>query len=165
MTRRADIVTKLKAALDRARFEHSLRVEKMAVRLARNWGVSVKLASQAALLHDCAKQGDQGALTHAAESARLARRRYGVGNSSVLKAIRRHTLGSPRMTKLEKIIYLSDKLELGRKYPGVKSLRLLAFKDLDRAVGQSADWTLQYLLTRGHVVDKRTVRTRDYYLK
>jgi putative nucleotidyltransferase with HDIG domain len=151
--------------LDQERFEHSLRVEKMAVRLARKWGVSVKLASQAALLHDCAKRPEQGGTGHAPDGARLAKSHFGITSPAVLSAIKRHTVGAAGMSRLDKIVYLADHLEEERDYPGVKKLRLLAGQDLDRAVLTATTLVLKHLLGRHLPIDPQTLITRNYYLK
>ncbi len=135
----------------------------MAVRLAGKWGGSVKLASQAALLHDSARRSHLDGLTHASSGAELARRRFGIKRLSVWRAIRRHTLGAPRMSLLDKIIYLADHLETGRDYRGVKDLRLLAFKDLNEAVLATAESVLRYLREHDRPIDPRTLKTRNYY--
>jgi predicted HD superfamily hydrolase involved in NAD metabolism len=184
VTTRAILISRLQALLDKERFAHSLRVEKVAVELARQWGVSVKLASQAALLHDCAR-GWRGPellqaarrsglpirpldrfepkLLHARLSARLAQRRFGLRSAAVLKAIKNHMLGAPVMSRLEQIVYLADHLESGRRYRGVKKIRQLAFKSLDRAILAMATKMLQYLLARDLPIDPGTVATRNYY--
>jgi len=182
--KRIDILTRLEAALDHSRFEHSLRVEKTAVALARHFGVSVKQASIAALLHDYARQFDRPGLLRAAKrlkltvdpvsrfepkllhaelSARLAKRDFGVREKAVLEAIKKHTIGSPGMSKLEKIIYLADHTESGRTYGGVKKIRRLAFKDLDQAIVESTSNLLRSLLKKGLPVHPGTVSTRKYY--
>lgn len=182
---RAEIIKKLKASLDQERFEHSLRVEKTAALLAQKHNASVKLASLAALLHDCArKHSRQGLLSqarklklkidpvqkfepkllHAELSAHLAKQDFGIKAKAILSAIRKHTLGTQRMTKLEKIVYLADHIEEGRDFSGVKKIRALAIKDLDKAVLESASNMIKYLLENDLPVHPGTIQTRNYYL-
>lgn len=185
MPTRAVILKKLKADLDQPRFEHSLRVEKTAVALARRHGVSVKGASLAALLHDYARKYSRAELRklarrfkltidpvsrfepklfHADLSALLAKLDFKVSDKAVLAAIRKHTVGAPRMSKLEKIIFLADHIEEGRNFSGVAKVRKLAAKDLDAAVAESASNSLNYLLKKGLPIHPGTVATRNYYL-
>ncbi len=185
MPQRANILNKLREYLDQERFEHSLRVEKTAVKMARKHGVSVKKASLAALLHDCArKYSRQELLTqakrfnlkieavsrfepkllHADLSALLAKRDFGITSAEILGAIKKHTTGTPGMTGLEKIIYLADHIEEERKFPGVDRIRRLAAKDLNRAIIESTSNMLKYLLDKGLPVHPGTVKTRNYYL-
>ena len=53
------------------------------------------------------------------------------------------------MTKLDKIIYLADKIEPTRDYPGVDMLRALAEEDLDRAVLACMDSVHAHLVQEG----------------
>jgi predicted HD superfamily hydrolase involved in NAD metabolism len=182
---RAAIIEKLKAVLDPERFEHSLRVEKTAVKLARKYGVSVKKASQAALLHDYARKfkGEkllqaakkfklkidaisefEPKLLHAELGSLLVKRDFGITSSAILKAIKKHTIGSPRMNKLEEIIYLADHIEEGRDFAGVKKIRELAFKDMDKAIIASTAKMLSFLIKKELPLHSGTVQTRNYYL-
>ena len=45
----------VKGRLSEKRYQHTLNVKKMAVKLARRYGVQEEMAARAALLHDAAK--------------------------------------------------------------------------------------------------------------
>ena len=181
-----NIKEKLKKILDKARFNHTLRVEKQALDLARRYKADQNQASLAALLHDCARSLDKKGLLarakkeglrirpidqkepkllHGKLSALIARRKFAIKDPLVLKAIVNHTVGRPKMSKLEKIIFLADHSEAGRKFKGVKRLRRTALKDLNKAVALSCDLTLDYLKRNNLPVDSRTLKTRNYYLE
>ncbi|MEA3493647.1 MAG: bis(5'-nucleosyl)-tetraphosphatase (symmetrical) YqeK [Candidatus Margulisiibacteriota bacterium] len=183
--KKPEIINKLREALARDRFEHSLRVEKTAVALAKRHKVSIQKASLAALLHDYARKFSRSGmlkearrfkmkidpisrfepkLLHAELSARLAKKDFGVRSRDILDAIRRHTIGAPGMSKIEKIIYLADHIEEGRNLPGVNKSRRLAFKDLDRAVVETSTQMLSFLLKKGLPFHPGTVETRNHYL-
>ena len=184
MPERSEIVNQLKAALDAERFEHSLRVEKTALALGKKWGVSREKIIPAALLHDCARRYDRRRLLkeagkigleidpirrfepklfHAEISAYLAEKEFGIRSKAVLQAIRRHTVGAAGMSKLDKVIYLADHIEEGRDFAGVKKIRALAFKDLDRAVLLSTGNMIRYLVDFGLPIYPGTVETRNYF--
>jgi len=183
--KRAEILQILKETLDPERYEHSLRVEQTAHLLAKKYKVSQNAASLAALLHDCARryslpqmlkqakkmgikidpmQKQEPKLLHAELSALLARGEFGVKSPEILNAIKKHTTGSPNMTKLEKIIYLADHIEEGRDFAGVNTMRRLAFNNLDKAILESASNMLKYLLEAGLPIYSGTIETRNYYL-
>ncbi len=185
MLNRQEIIKKLKETLGPARFEHSLRVEKVALALGKRHRLSQKKISPAALLHDCARRYDRKGLLkkaramgltidpvkrgepklfHGEIGARLAKEEFGVKAPAILNAIRRHTTGTPGMSKLEKIIYLADHIEEGRDFPGIRGLRALAFKDLDQAVFESASSMLKFLLGKKLPIHPETLRTRNYYI-
>ena len=183
--KREEILARLKLTLDAARFGHSIRVERVAVALGKKWGVKENLISPAALLHDCSRRYDrQGLLTqakkiglkidpirkfepklfHAEVSADIAKREFGIKNQQILRAIRLHTVGSPAMSPLDKIIYLADHIEEGRDFGGVDEIRKLAFKDLDRAVVASTTNMIRFLLDQGLPVYAGTVATRNSFI-
>ncbi len=181
---RKSVLKKLKESLDPERFEHSLGAEKTAVALARKHGVSVKQAGLAALLHDYARKFSrkellkqavkfklkidpvsrfEPKLLHAELSALLVKRDFGIRSSRILNAIRKHTIGAPRMTKLEKIIYLADHIEEGRNFTGLNKIRRLASKNLDQAIFVSTSNVVKYLLEHGLPIHPGTIETRNYY--
>lgn len=182
---RAEIIKKLKETLDRQRFAHSLRVEKIALALGKKWKVAKNKIILAALLHDCARRYNRKELLriarkigleidairksepklfHAEISAYLAKKEFGIKDPKVLQAIKLHTLGATGMSKLEKIIYLSDHIEEGRRYAGVKKVRSLTFKNLDKAMVESTSAMLNYLLRKKVPIYPTLLETRNYYL-
>jgi predicted HD superfamily hydrolase involved in NAD metabolism len=157
-------------------------VEKIALALAKKHGESVSLVIPAALLHDCGRRFGrrdllrqaaalglpldpvsrfEPKLLHAAIGAALARREFGVRSAAVLRAIRSHTVGAPGMDRLAKIIFLADHIEEGRRFAGVKKVRRLAFRDLDKAIIASLTGTIAYLLAKKFPVFPGTVVTRN----
>lgn len=69
-------------------------------------------------------------LLHGYVSEIIAREEIGINDEDILSAIRKHTTGEKDMTVLDKLIYVSDKIESGRDFPGIEELRELARKDI-----------------------------------
>jgi len=126
---------KLRAALPGRRLTHSVSTMRTAIALADQYGVGGAQARLAALLHDCAKalpleeqrklsddDTDISQIWHAGASAALAKAEYGVNDAQVLRAIALHTTGDTGMTALDKVIYLADVIEPGRRLPFVKNI-------------------------------------------
>ena len=68
------------------------------------------------------------------------------------------------MNMLEKIIYIADYIEPGRKMiPALPEVRRLAFTDIDEAVCECAVSTLEYLKEEGRPIDPMTVKTYKFY--
>ena len=73
------------------------------------------------------------------------------------------------MCFLEKNIYLSDYIEIGRNQPtepSLKELRRLAFADIDQAVYYTAKNTVDYLLAKengAEQMDETSLATLEYY--
>lgn len=167
------------------RFEHTKGVEYTSAALAMRYGASMEDALAAGLLHDCAKclsddkqlsicekQGlivteaerKSPFLLHSRVGAYLAEHKYGVENQDVLNAIRNHTTGRQGMSLLEKIVFVADYIEPGRKEAAnLDEIRGLAFQDLDRALLKILEDTLEYLDGSGREVDPRTYETWKYY--
>ena len=128
-----------------------------AVKLAERFGADVKKAEIAAIFHDYAKFRpkeemkqiilDGGGplevlnfhheLWHAPAGATLVKTEVGITDEDILSAIRFHTSGRPNMTLLEKVIYVADYIEPGRRFPGVEEVRTFAEEDLDLALIQA----------------------------
>ncbi len=148
------------------RYEHTLNVKKMAVKLAKLHGADPDQAALAALLHDCAKERpkeellqiirDNAIIAENAENrptpvwhgicaAILARTQWGVTDEAVLSAVACHTTGKPGMSLLDKIIFLADMTSAERDFPGVDELRRLACRDLDLAMIEGLDQTIRFV--------------------
>ena len=169
----AGLVAALRAGLKPGRFAHVLAVRKLAEALALRWGEDPRRASWAALLHDCGRLirrrrlaayararrlraprlGEiirrQPGLLHAYVGADLARRRFGCRDQEVLAAVRSHTLGAPRMSRLETLLYVADAVSEDRAHPHAAALRRLAFRDLDAAFAQVLSAKLRHALEHG----------------
>ncbi|TZE82231.1 bis(5'-nucleosyl)-tetraphosphatase (symmetrical) YqeK [Calorimonas adulescens] len=177
-----EINDRLRSMLTPQRYSHSLRVEKMAVLLAEKYGVDIEKARIAGLVHDCAKNIPENklidmaakygveldevsmaekALIHGPLGARLARDFFGIEDEEILHAIELHTTGGKSMSKLDRIIYLSDFIEEGRDYEGVEYLRELAFKDLNAALLKSFENTINYVISLKSLLHPNTIYARN----
>ncbi len=68
------------------------------------------------------------------------------------------------MSKLEKILYIADYIEPGRKHAAnLLQIRKMAYQDLDQTLFKILEDTLSYLLTTGGEIDSMTQETYDYY--
>ncbi|MDR1619891.1 MAG: nicotinate-nucleotide adenylyltransferase [Clostridiales bacterium] len=148
------IAKRLRGMLSPSRYAHTAGVVQEAIALAARYGVCADAARLAALLHDCGRSRDIGALTHAQAGAAVARDMFGVSDEAVLSAIRRHTTLGAGATKLDKIICLADMLEPGRDYEGVEALRAAAETSLDDALRRALLHTVAYVKSTGGEVDE-----------
>ena len=175
----------LQKSLDPKRYEHTLGVEYTAAALAMRYDADIKNAQLAGLLHDCAKcMSDEKRLSicekhnisvnaiekrnpfllHAKVGSFLAMHEYKVTDGDVINAILNHTTGRPGMSLLEKIVFIADYIEPGRKQaPNLKEIRKLAFIDLDKALLRILEDTLEYLHETGGELDPMTEKTYEYY--
>ena len=104
-------------------------------------------------------------IRHAHVGAVLAEKIFGVKDRSVLEAIRCHSAAGLKMGKLAEIIYLSDKIEPGRKFPGISAIRAAAGKDLKRAMRLTLEGTIDYLKRSKKRIHPLTGRILGKYKK
>ncbi|MCM1049357.1 MAG: bis(5'-nucleosyl)-tetraphosphatase (symmetrical) YqeK [Clostridiales bacterium] len=170
------------------RYEHTLSVAYTAASLAMVHGEDTESAILAGMLHDCAKclpghklidiceknkihiseaeKENPMALLHAGVGSFLAHDKYGIDNENILNAIRYHTTGRPNMSRLEKIIYIADYIEPGRKHAAnLPQIRRMAFQDLDMTMIKILEDTLAYLSSADGKVDTMTAEAYNYYKK
>jgi len=151
------------------RYAHTVRVARLADRLAQRHGEDPARARLAGMLHDLARlcpattlvaecerrampiddfEARHPIVLHARLGAELARERFGVRDGAVLQAIARHTVAAADMSRLDAILFLADGLEPGRNFAQREALETLAFADLDGAMAALLRSTLTYLLGR-----------------
>ena len=157
-----EIKKELKIELGEKLYLHSIAVMEEAEKLAAVYGCDEKSAKIAGLLHDCGKGRCKDNLKHAKKSAELARIKFGVEDDDIINAIMYHTTGRVNMSLLEKIIYIADKIEPGRHYPGLVDIRKEARVNLDEAIIKSLESTIEYVKNRNLLLDMESVNTLNY---
>lgn len=169
----------VKEQLTERRYLHTIGVMETATRLAQKYGADEKKAEIAAIFHDYAKyrpkeemekiitQENMPAdllvanieLWHAPVGAYLVEKETGINDAEILDAIRFHTTGRAGMTILEKVIFLADYIEPGRKFPGVNEVRQLAEENLDLALIKALQNTISFLLEKNQPIYHDTIHT------
>ncbi|MFA6031183.1 MAG: bis(5'-nucleosyl)-tetraphosphatase (symmetrical) YqeK [Elusimicrobiota bacterium] len=163
----------LAARLEPKRYRHTLAVARIACELAARHGLAVERAALAGLLHDCGRILSPSAMTryarahrlevpffdevvarrpgllHAYVGADLGAKRFGVQDPAVLSAVRKHTLGDPRMTRFDRLLYTADACSEDRSYPEAVRIRRLARRDLDDGFRETVRVKLTWVLTQG----------------
>ena len=184
-----EIQEELKKVLKRKRYQHTVGVRYTAQAMAMCFDEDIEKAGYAGMLHDCAKylsdeemlvecrkhhivcsdtEKIRPSLLHAKLGACYAKEFYGVEDDKVLSGIRWHTTGKPGMSNFEKIIFIADYIEPGRKMiPGMEEIRRAAFCNLDEAMSLILENTLSYLedtsKSRKDMIDSYTEDAYDFY--
>ncbi|PTL16885.1 HAD family hydrolase [Staphylococcus gallinarum] len=175
----------VKEKLPQKRFEHSLRVAETAVKLADIYDGDKDKAELAGILHDYSKYDDLGEMyqivtkhnldskllsygseiLHGPVCAVIMKEKYGVYDDEVLSAIEYHTTGRAQMTKMEKLVFVADYIEPGRKTPGVEEIRDLAYNQgsLDKTIYEISKRTVMYLIGKDINVFDATIACLNYY--
>lgn len=163
-----EAIALVKPQLTKARFDHTLRVAEVAVKLARVYGEREDKAELAAIFHDYAKYCPldemkqtiisnglpidlleyDSELWHGPVGALLVEQ-VGITDIDIGNAIRYHTTGRANMSKLELIVFLADYIEPARDFPGLQDVRDMANKDLISAALLVSRNTIEYLLKKG----------------
>ena len=195
----AIIIAKLQKYIGEDRIAHTVGVYESA-----RWLGSILLPerleelSVAALLHDIAKElskeelldlirSSTGDLTeedlatapalHSFAGAVLAQRDFSeYVNDDILSAIYNHTLGTAEMSLFDKIIFISDYIEEGRRAKECKAVRdylALALenddrnniKSLDMAIVMSIEFTEEYIREKGFRMNSRSVKFKNSILE
>lgn len=145
------------------RLLHILGVEQMAVKLANLHHVDAHRASIAALLHDVAKKmpledmkvimdregydsGVHYKLWHAYVGAYIAKEEFGIVDDEIIEAIEIHPSGKANMSPLAEVLFVADWIEENtRTFDGVEEQRLIAYKDIKRAVAMKFEFLMSKL--------------------
>lgn len=164
------------------RVAHVLGCRDTAAELARQYGENETDAARAGLLHDvtkaldgplqltlCSEYGillskfsqENPKTLHALTGSLVAEQIFGE-NEAVVSAIRYHTTGRPRMTRLEQILYLADYIEPNRNFPGVDALRAAAHRSLDEGMLMGLEMTLAQLREQKRQISPNSIDAARY---
>ena len=142
----------LRSRLSEYRFKHSVNVALVACELASIYGVDIKKAYLAGLVHDVAKEFsdeeneyyinkyniprfDVGfkKIIHSFVGAVYLKEKYDM-DSDICNAVMYHTVGDENMDLLAKIVFVADKIEPGKDYVGIEEERIVARENIDEAL-------------------------------
>ena len=175
----------LRPYLTKSRFKHCEAVAELSFRMAQHWKhPAPDNAWLAGLYHDIAKDLDDNALLakaialgliithqekrsmstlHAPVGALMVRHECGITDRQILGAIRWHTTGRAKMTLLEKIVYLADIVEAGKKVEHGLIIKKLVYQDINAAIRLTAKETLKHLLDRDKSICPRSLECYNAY--
>lgn len=152
----------VKNTLSEKRFKHSEKVMERCVEFAKLYGEDVEKARLIGIAHDIAKEipkdkrvaeaeksgtilndfeRKHNSLIHAKHGAVICREQFGF-SEDMCDAISFHSTAKANMSKLAKILYLSDICEETRDFPEAKIAYEKGKKDLDDG----------YLYALGHII-------------
>ena len=175
---------RLQKELSISRYEHSIGVMKKAGELAKIYGIDEQEAKIVGLMHDIARNktmeeyilyAQEHNIKLSEEDEQIEVNLHGIIGASILKeeygftkemqeAVYYHTTGRQKMTLLDKIIYVADKIEEGRKYEGVEELRELAKTDINKAILKSINSTIQKCIRNNEKIHSLSIITRNEYI-
>ncbi|MDD4526825.1 MAG: bis(5'-nucleosyl)-tetraphosphatase (symmetrical) YqeK [Candidatus Margulisbacteria bacterium] len=182
-----DLQEKLRKYLNsEERINHSVRVADLAVELAKIYKIDEQKAYVAGIFHDMAKEITfekaiqitreynyslsesellNNKLLHAPIGALLAQYELKIDDKDIIMAIRWHTTGKAEMSILEKIIYLADISEPGRKHPELMQIQELAKQNINKAMLLAVKFSLKKLIESERSIDPKSVECYNYFTK
>ncbi|MDD2215040.1 MAG: bis(5'-nucleosyl)-tetraphosphatase (symmetrical) YqeK [Eubacteriales bacterium] len=183
-TSKEKIIEYLENVLSEKRKRHTYSVASEAVSLAQCHNVPPEKAELAALFHDMYR-GTQieildnyvrsfnldssylgnSNLAHGKIAGVIMEQDYGIQDRDIINAVAFHTTGREGMSDLEKILYLADAIEPGRKYPGVEEIRKLAYVNLNQACLKAMNRSVDYIRSRGLKLDRDTIRAKNFLME
>ena len=175
----------LKNNLSEFRYNHSLRVMEEAKKLAIHYKCNVNKCMLCGLTHDIAKEYNDtlnkqildkyniskevlslfsSKTIHGLIGSLVVLEKYNFSEDMVL-AIRYHTTGYVGMSLLAKIVYLADKIEKGKNYPGILEERNLAYINIDQAIILCLKNQMKKLREENKTINKLSFDTLNYLEK
>ena len=177
--RKAELATRV----NERRFVHIMGVVEACEQLARTYGLDVRKARLAGLLHDWDKNlNDEQArervlelgmedeidpwvienmprVLHSYTAARALERDFPQIPADVIQAIYRHTTADEDMSDLDKVLYIADAIEPNRQFGRIDELRaLVGTVDLDELYIQTYDYWIFLLFERKKTLHPDTIR-------
>jgi predicted HD superfamily hydrolase involved in NAD metabolism len=167
--------------------EHVLRVADEATRLADMHGVDREAARLAALAHDILRAhaperllsiaGEQGfamdaadrmepILMHGPLAVPILREQYNLLDADILGAVALHTTAGPGMSRLQKLLFVADKIDPHKMNGRAPALRVadLAESDLDAALLAYLEYQITTALERRWPLHPNTIAARNELL-
>lgn len=172
-----EIIAKEKANMDDKRFQHCVRVSQTSRKLAQLNHYDEDKAALAGFVHDYAKQVpvseyiqaiknenfDQDLLNwnrsiwHGIVGTYFIKRDLKIKDPEILQAVWKHTTADVTMSTLDKIVFMADFIEPGRKFPGVDVARKITYDNLDKGVGYQLAHTLAFLIQQRKKIYPKTL--------
>ena len=169
------------------RFQHSLGVANMAIKLnmLHDLKVSNVKIVTAALLHDITKEMDieeqiellkkhkpelvndelllSLPVMHAFSGSVVAKLKYEVEDEDIINAICYHTTGRNNMSDLEKLIFLSDYTETSRCGQQFEIIRELSYESIDKAIIKMYEFNFEYIKRKKKHIHSLSENAYKYY--
>ena len=175
----------VKRELSEKRFEHSINVMERCVEFAKIHNEDTEKAKLIGIAHDIAKEipkdsrvkvaTDYGvdlddfeiehtSLIHAKLGAKICKVNFGFSDE-MCKAIEAHTTALPKMTNLQKILYVSDFSEKSRTFKEAKEAYEIGKTNLDEAYFYVLTNKIKFMINDSNPIHHNSIDAYNYYLK
>ncbi len=175
----------IKERLSKKRFTHSMNVAEACYDLAERYGGDKKRCYLAGLLHDIMKEElpekqkqltvesglqpdpaeiESQSLWHAVAGAAYVRDKLDIEDEEIIYAIRFHTIGSPKMSLLEKIVYLGDMISEDRDYKDIDKFRKICYDNINVAMSVAVIYNIESVVKKCGKIPHYTTEAYNYYM-
>jgi len=96
------------------------------------------------------------AILHGFCGSILVKKELGIYDKKIIESIKYHTVGSVNMSVVEKIVYISDKIEDGREYKNIDYLREVSLKNINLCLLEVYKNNIIYIIKRNKSIYSRT---------
>ena len=180
-----EIKKDVRNSLSDYRYNHSLRVMEEAELLAKHYHCNVEKCKLCGLTHDMCKEytplenedfinkhnlskelllPENKNMVHGFLASIIVKEKYNF-TDDMCAAIKYHTTGHPGMSLLAKIIYLADKIEKGKNYPGITLERTLAYQNLNKAIITCLNNQIKNLTLKQKPINNLALLTKEFLEK
>ncbi|MCD4670316.1 MAG: bis(5'-nucleosyl)-tetraphosphatase (symmetrical) YqeK [Actinomycetia bacterium] len=165
--------------MDPPLFSHSINTLEFAVKMAGSYEKNINLFDLciSSVVHDYGKTFDPEELIRLVKKHKLdisefelglkpllhgligdflIARDFGIKNTKIQRAVKYHTIGSVNMSPEEKILFIADKVEKGRKYEKAEELRRLALKNINLCLIEVYKNTIIYVINKNGLLHPDT---------
>lgn len=80
---------------------------------------------------------------------------YKCNDEEIIKAISIHTTLDSKINTLDKILYIADKVSIGRKFPGIQKLREIANNDIDLGLKEILKASYKHEIKKGTNINEK----------
>ena len=175
----------IKKYLSKDRYKHVISVKKLALKIFKNnkKELDKNKIITATLLHDIAKEyqkdktlwvmrkyypdklKENPSLYHQYVGEYLAKKKFHIEDEEILKAIKYHTTANEKLSKLAKLVYVSDKLDPLRDYDSSELINQ-CIDNLDKGFIMVLKDNIEYFkLHNIKFLNEETTNAINYYLK
>ena len=173
-----------KSVEKKTRYEHSKRVAKVCVQLAKQFGLKKKEAYLIGISHDICKHYDNELMINTAKKSGeeiqpfyledphalhgmaagvVLREKFFISDEALIEAVSNHVIGKIGMNDYSKILYIADKVEPGRKFSTKVYRKELFSRTLDEMMGKVLKQSFDYVLKKGYKPYPGSKEIVDYY--
>ena len=169
-----------------ARYDHSVRVAEMCVKLCKRYGLDTNKGYLVGIGHDMCKDMPHEkmlalakkdgnpvtdfemaklSLLHGRAAAVMMNEKFGIDDKEILEAVANHVSGCVGLCDLGKVLFLADKTEPGRPQSTDEYRAGLLKLSLDEQYLSVIKENYEYITSRGYEVYPETKKMIEYYEK